>query len=302
MFQFLRDFCDQDFDVAIFGLGFESRSVSALEHFRYKISSVKVLGYHKNTDQFSYQANREIFKQYTDDIIEVCDDELPDTLDKMLFDFSSKPVHILIDITVMSRHRLATTLCKCFEHLKKDSTVSIVYSLSNFIPPPDTVTPVRKVCEINNTLRGSLGDLGRPTSLVIGLGYEKGKALGISHYLDSWRDYLLVPTSPIKEFEDHVLANNHDLIVQTPKERVLSYYVDNPYRTYLDLRSLTLSLKGSSRPILVPLGPKILAAICVLIGLEFTPEIAVWRVSSEYEETPIDRSFSGHQYKFSFRL
>ena len=76
MFQFLRDFCDQDFDVAIFGLGFESRSVSALEHFRYKISSVKVLGYHKNTDQFSYQANREIFKQYTDDIIEVCDDEL----------------------------------------------------------------------------------------------------------------------------------------------------------------------------------------------------------------------------------
>lgn len=299
----LKEIYDSDFDIAICGLGFESRAISAYIASSENIKRLIVLGYDENTDCFSYQSNKNFFGKNTDHIFEIGDKDVADSLKLALQEeqFDS-PKNILVDITVMSRHRLAMVLGRLMDILSAGSKLTVTYTLSTFIDPPEDSTPVKKVCEIAEGFEGVLGDLSLPTSVIIGLGYEKGKALGISNYLDSWRDYIFLPRSPILEFEKYVRENNNDLIESIPQEQILTYNVSSPYSTYLDLKSLVLSLRDFSRPLLIPLGPKILSALCVILSKELTPNVPVWRVSSEYKEAPVDRPSSGNEIKFTLQL
>lgn len=299
----LKDICVSEFDIAICGLGFESRAISAYRTSSERIHKLIVLGYEDNTEYFSYQSNKKVFGENTDKIFEIGDSAVLESLDKSLEDEDfNNAKHILLDITVMSRHRLAIVLGRLIDILSPDSKLTITYTLSRFIEPPAGSTPVKKVCEIAEGFEGELGDLSLPTSVIIGIGYEEGKALGICNYLDSWRDYIFIPKSPIHDFEVSVRKNNHDLIESTPAEQLLTYNVSSPYSTYLDLKSLVLSLSEYSRPLLIPLGPKILSALCVILSKELTPRIPVWRVSSEYMEVPVERHSSGNEIKFTLQL
>ena len=299
----LKNIHESHYDFAICGLGFESRSVTAYNTSSGKIKSLIVLGYDENTEYFAYQENKKLFKTKTDRIFEISDKDVITTLLLALQKENlNERKNILIDITVMSRHRLATVMSLLIDKLIPDSTITIAYSLSEFIKSPEGITPVRKVCEIAEGFDGILGDLSLPTSVIIGLGYEQGKALGISNYLDSWRDYLFIPQSAIPEFEKEVRQNNNDLIESIASERVLDYNVNSPYSTYLDLKSLVLSLSDTSRPLLMPLGPKILAALCVVLSKDLGSSVPVWRVSSEYTEEPVDRPPSGNDIGFTIQL
>lgn len=299
----LKDIYDTEFDIAICGLGFESRAISAYVTAQETIKKLIVLGYDENTSYFSYQSNKKRFEKDSNLIFEVGDNEILDSLNEALseenFDVAK---NVLVDITVMSRHRLATILGRLIDTLSSGSKLTITYTLSTFIDPPNDATPVKKVCEIAEGFEGVLGDLSFPASVIIGLGYEKGKALGISNYLDSWKDYLFVPKSPISEFEKYVRENNTDLIESIPKEQIITYNVCSPYSTYLELKSLVLTLCDFSRPLLIPLGPKILSALCIILNKELNQSIPVWRVSSEYMEAPVDRPSSGHEIKFTLQL
>ncbi|VUD64554.1 hypothetical protein TDB9533_03344 [Thalassocella blandensis] len=296
----IKDIYLGSFDCTICGLGFESRSTFAFDKLSKRISNLLVLGYKENTDCFSYQSNKQMFEQRTENIYEIEDEHVVEALTHSISTELFKATNnFLLDITVMSRHRLATVISFLLHRISKGSTLTITYSLSKFIQPPYGITPVKKVCEIADGFSGTLGDLSLPTSIVIGLGYEKGKALGISNYLDSWRDYVLVPESPISEFEEMVRENNRDLLDSIPPQRVLSYSVSSPYSTYVDLKSLVMSLKEYSRPLLIPLGPKILSALCVILSKEFDLTVPVWRVSSQYLEEPIDRPASGLDITFT---
>ena len=83
---------------------------------------------------------------------------------------------------------------------------------------------------------------------------------------------------------------------------VYEYQVNDPVSTYLDLRTIINSIAHTSRCLLVPLGPKILSAICVVLSFEREGRLPVWRVSSEHTEEPIDRKSSGVVIDFSLKV
>jgi len=299
----LKEFQSERFDVAIYGLGFESRSVTAYRKYCEFSKKNIILGYHVNTDKFAYQSNLQEFRHSNSIIYEPGDSEVVGIL---LGEFESYcnegPVKVLIDITVMSRHRLALALCLLIDKLPKGSIVSVVYSLSKFVKPPVDTTPIKKVCEIVPDLSGTLGDLSLPTAVVIGLGYERNKALGVSNLLDAGFTYIFIPESPIEEFKGAVIENNKELLSTTSSDNVFYYDVRSPYTTYLALRSLILTIREHSRPLLVPLGPKILSSLSVILGKELHPELPVWRVSSDHTEVPVDRPSSGYEISYSIEL
>ena len=178
----LKDNPSLDYDLSICGLGFESRAIASYDKAQEHIKDLIVLGYKKNTSKFSYQDNKLFFEDKTDYIFEVEDDEVISVLDIQLNELGfDKPLNVLLDITVMSRHRLATILSLLIDKLKENSSLSVTYTLSKFIDPPSGTTPVKKVCEISEGFEGVIGDLSLPTSVIIGLGYEKGKALSLIH-------------------------------------------------------------------------------------------------------------------------
>lgn len=299
----LKNFGGGIFDFALFGLGFESRAVSAFDKYKEDCSKILAIGYDVHTDKFSYKQNKKIYSDSGAKLFEFGDESVIEKVGKFLSnEKNDSPIKVLLDITVMSRHRLACFICYLMDLLPEESTLSIVYSLSQYIPPPEGDTPIRRVCEISSQLGGSLGDLTLPTSVVFGLGYEKSKALGVSNYLDPGFVYTFIPKSPIPKFEDDVIKNNDDLLNLVSRDNIFYYDVCSPYSTYLSLKSLIQSLKKVSRPLLVPLGPKILAALSVFLGKEMHPYLPIWRVSSEHEEIPVDRPASGVEVKFTIQL
>lgn len=294
----LKESIENGFDLAIWGLGFESRAISAFEQVSSDSSHNVVFGYTSNTNVLHYQANKSVYESHGCNIYE-CEDQ--DIIGHLRDEFESNdyaaPIKVYIEISVMSRHRLASIMTYLLTHLSKDSSLTVSYSLSSYVKPPEEPTPIRTLGEICSDLCGELGDLNLPTAVIFGLGYEKSKALGVSNYLDSSIVFALIPESPNTEFEDSVRLNNHDFLEILPDDHISTYKVMSPYATYVDLKSLILSLIDESRPLLIPLGPKILSALSVIIGIELG--IPVWRVSSDHLEVPTERPCSGNRVVFT---
>jgi hypothetical protein len=298
-----KEAISNNFELGIFGLGYESRSVSAFEKYKSLIDNNIAVGYDTHTNCLHYQSNKTQFGVGCEDVFEGNNTKVFSKVHEFINtkDYIT-PINCLIDITVMSRHRLATLICFLIDNLPLRSTITIVYSLSSFVEPPEGVSPIRVVGEITEQLSGNLGNLSLPSSLVIGLGYEKDKALGVYNYLDSTYTFLFVPKSSEERFEAEVMKNNDSLFRSTPKSNIFYYDVSAPYSTYLDLKSLILDISDFSRPLLIPLGPKILSALSVIIGKELHPELPVWRASSEYNEVPTERPSSGTEISFTIDI
>ena len=189
----------------------------------------------------------------------------------------------------MTRHRLALILNFLIKNLKSGTNITICYIASKYVCPPNGMQPVKKVGPLIEDLSGGLGNLSYSTSAIFGLGYEQSKALGIYNYLEPDNAFSFIPKSLNIEFEDDVKTNNSSLLNSIPSEQTFYYNVYSPYDIYVDLKSLVISLSETSRVIIVPLGPKILSAVSLIIGIELYPDISVWRVSSLHSEEPVDR-------------
>lgn len=284
----------ENFDLGIFGLGYESRAISVFSQSNYKCAKNIVIGYSQHTRELSYQYNKEAYLTHSLEIIEGDDSKIiKEVINYFDENIKDAPVNILLDITVMSRHRLSTIIVLLLDKLPKSSTLTIAYEVSKFVEAPTELSPIHKVGEITEALSGCLGDLSYPTSLIVGLGYEKGKAIGICNYIDAEYSFLFIPKGIDQRFEDAVIKHNHGLINSIPNDHIFYYNVCEPCKIYFELREIVLSIMEFSRPLLIPLGPKIFSAIATIIGKELYPTLPVWRVSSEHTEEPTERPSSG---------
>ena len=126
---------------------------------------------------------------------------------------------------------------------------------------------------------GWSGDPGRPLGLAMGLGYEPGKAVGGSAYLEPKQAWLFIPTGLDRKYDRAVeKANRHLLEAREPKWSI-EYSVTRPIETLAVLDGLAYGQLQEGRVILLPFGPKVFALCCLLVACVHYPEVAVWRVS-----------------------
>ena len=169
--------------------------------------------------------------------------------------------------------------------------LAIGYSLSRYIPPPQkwarSVTPVAPV----HASFAGWGDPFMPIHVVVGLGYEAGKAFGAVQYLEPSHCTPLMPISPEERFLVSVEEQNRDFLKRHPHP--LRYEVMQPARTYLSLMSVLSGILRDHRAILLPFGPKILFTLSLLAGLVH-PQVSVWYVEGEDNQQSDEGSPSGH--------
>jgi hypothetical protein len=83
----------------------------------------------------------------------------------------------------------------------------------------------------------------------------------------------------------------------------ISYNVLAPPQVFIGLKEQLLSLRDTSKIIVVPLGPKIFASMCIILGYLYAPDLAVWRISSVVDwanaEREPDGSVTGFQLKIA---
>jgi len=141
-----------------------------------------------------------------------------------------------------------------------------------------------------------------PTALILGLGYEAVRAMGLRDYVDPKATFAFF-TNPGLEpiFTQTVMKNNRAIISTLAKDSKFPYPMADLNYTSALLANLTRSLKDQFRVIIAPLGPKPFCLLSLLLSAE-TRYVDVWRVSGAEHSVAEERAPFGRLliYKVSY--
>lgn len=255
-------------DVAIVGAGDKRRHRFFLRQFE-KLPGVTVL---RCPAQASREDAANLFQAF---VTAVGEQPRPD----------ARPVRVFVDVSCLSRPAIAqvfAALPRLAQHQPIELRVG--YSLAVYAPSPAVwATPNRTICPVHPAFSGWTSEgASAPLDVVVGLGYEKGKALGAVEYLEPRHRWICVPTSPEEAYLAEVEKHNKNLI-DNSGDRVAHYQVLSPVETYFSLRSLVEGMARGARPVLLPFGPKLFFAVNLLVALT-VEEAAVWHVRGESDD------------------
>lgn len=280
------------FDLAICASGYERRASHAACQLRnVRIRRKSVFGF-LDRRVLSRQSNDRVFKQLGYKSNEV-DGHDPGPLTELFLEVvrtAGSPLRVLVDYSCMTRVWYAS-LIQTLRNLDVNRNIELyfVYSPSSYAEPqpPGTnrfIGPISGFCQLELP--------HRETALILGLGYEKERAIGLVDYVEPKETYAFY-TDPALEpqFVRTVVKNNHDLLLDLNRAGpgyVIRHPLANLTRTNALLAALCSRLSDSYRVILAPLGVKPFSLACLLMSIRFRG-VDVWRVSAGSQGPPIDR-------------
>lgn len=293
------------FDIRLFVCGYESRSPFVSQQHADNSGSTIVLDYEcKNVIQ--YNINHDYFSSIIDakfiGVNELMVATLKVKLAEIISKLKDKEVTVLFDVSSCSRSVMARVLLVLNDVLVQPSKVTCVYALSAFSMPPNGELPSHISEPVVGDLSGWSDDLAKAPCAVIGLGFEPGRAIGCMDYLEIPEVRLFMPVGVDGRFADAVRAANAVLIDEAGSSNVLPYDVLDPSSTYQKLESLVHGLLAQYRPVLIPLGPKMLAALSIILAIKLHPRVCVWRTSAGSGEEVEDKVASGEISVFTTTL
>lgn len=290
----LSDVSKVEFDLIVGASGYESRATfipSELQNLGVAATRKVALTFPDRVT-LSRPANDAQFAQlgYT---ITPADGNSPAVIQAVLRDTLSevgrRTWNILIDYTSMTRVWYAGVL-----DLLRSSPIGcdelnvyFTYAPSEFSAPVESA-PNAHVEPIPGFAGLALPD--RQTALIIGLGYERDRAIGLTEYVEPAEIFAFYADPPLDQrFLDAVLENNSDFLARLGEERTFTYPLDDLRVTAAKLSSLCGILTESGyRVILAPLGPKPFAFLCFLLAAQYR-QLDVWRVSTGTGGATYDR-------------
>jgi hypothetical protein len=207
---------------------------------------------------------------------------------------SDGDVTVGIDVSSMSRFRIATL----FEVLLEErSHVRIIadflYAPAEFKEPIEFDTQMEVARPVTDTFAGWSTRPELPTAAVLGLGYEQDKAIGVIEYIEPTRLWAFRPIGDDERYQAAMDGANESLWDILPKDDAIEYTVSQPYECVVTLESLIFGSFNLGRPVLIPFGPKIFCVCCLAVASIHYPRVAVWRVSSDQSDEPIDQRAAG---------
>lgn len=200
----------------------------------------------------------------------------------------------LIDISSMSRYRIAALVWALASCAREENLwVDFLYSFAKYNRPPRNTGPITNIGPILSDFAGWFEEPSSTCSAIIGLGYDLGKSVGTIEYIEPGEIWAMNPIGKDKRYEKSVLKANKLFLDVLEEYRIIDYEVFRPFETYSRLESLVSGAMGSSRPVIIPFGPKIFTLCSLLVAINKYPKISVWRVSSGKYEPVANRVPSG---------
>lgn len=203
---------------------------------------------------------------------------------------------LLIDISSMSRYRLATFIDVLARHFDEQAfVVDFVYTLASYDPPVTSLAPNSHVGPVlQSNFTGAWDEPDRAVSAIVGLGYEPDKALGAVEYLEAADVWTFNPQSKEEAYTEALRMANASLLEDVLKEHQFTYLVQNPLDCFLTLEAVVGGVMRGRNAVLLPFGPKLFALCCILVGC--IHPVAIWRVSAQGGEPAINRKSSNRVY------
>lgn len=186
---------------------------------------------------------------------------------------------LVLDISCMPREYMAEILALISAIKVKEIELITLYALATFSPPSNESVINEAIEPVHQRFAGWSTPDSRPTSLILGLGYEPDRAEGASEFFEPSDQWVFVPRSPVTEFFDEVYLNNKALLLEVGNRHVIEYDVLDPSLTFAQLEMVVGLLLDKTNPVLLPFGPKIFFFLCLIQCLQH-PKIGVWHFSN----------------------
>lgn len=213
-----------------------------------------------------------------------------------------EPSLVVLDVSSFDRGRMAEVIVSAIAAVVPGSIVRLCYSPSTYVPPPTEFEPIESFAPVARELAGWTRHPEWPCDLLIGLGYERERAMGVLELVEAGMTWAFVAHSKEARFaEDTIRANRLFLDVLGPHQ-VVPYQLEDPVAAVNSIESLVRASLVGGRPLLVPLGPKLFAALSIVVALRWFPEISVWRMSAGVHHTPVDCAAAGPVIACDFRV
>ncbi|HEY3638390.1 MAG TPA: hypothetical protein VGK90_09575 [Rhizomicrobium sp.] len=285
------------FDLLIAAVGFEARSSYLARRLRsrykfglaFAFAERRCLNFQANLDWYAGEG-------FT---IENFSDELPgfEFIRSAVITINSANVvsdivRIVVDVSSMSRPMIAKIIT-WISSLPWEVEVTFAYCPSAYVDLGDQIYTMSYVGPVTPNFAGWTDDTRRRLVAIVGLGGERGLALGAIEYLEATDVWVLIPTGIDKRYDAAAESANAELLARIGHSRIIAYNPLDGFGCFCTVESLVYGLLKADRPILIPFGPKIMTAASLLAAQIFRPNAPVWRVSSEQSGEPVDREATG---------
>jgi hypothetical protein len=300
--------CGRYYRALLCSVGYESRSRAIAEHLHPSVEEITGVEFLHGHNKI-YEDNRRVFDRLGADVRRMGDQDFVSWVRGWLGRFADHDdVTIAVDVSSMSRPRIAGAVMAIAELPQTATmTVDFLYAPARYEPAPESVPDATEALDpVIPAFAGAPADPGEPLVLIFGLGYEPERAASA---VDEFAPQRAVPFFPIgsdpRFVEDIEKASSGVLALPDVGDPVC-YAVNDPFRTFCDLEIIVEAIQSDGRlspsrehderrkrPLLLPLGPKIFAATCMLVANCVDPPVPVWRVSSGIFEDPDDREADG---------
>ena len=198
-------------------------------------------------------------------------------------------VDVRVDLSSMRR----STVAALVELLSGSpgTAAQFVYAPARYDPAGWTKSSESMVLTagpISPYFAGALRQSSLPLGLVVGLGLEPHRVLGVAELLEPSQIWAFMAESDDPEMNTAV-REVHRSIVGDRNTRLQSYDLRSPADTYSALESLVFAASQEYRLVLAPSGPKIFALMCLLAAApRVSVRPAVWRVGSRLTVEPAE--------------
>ena len=297
----LKDLLNQDFDLIIASCGYESRCTFLSQRINAsKIRRKIVLAFIEQDDCLNRPINNQIFTQLGFEFIPVSkssSQQINQILKKVCSESNGKEMNILVDYSSMPKLWYETIISFfseeefSFEHLK----VWFSYTPSEYSKPQNNINKY-----FDEGFPSKLPN--KPKALILGLGYEKGRAEELSQKLKAQVTYSFYSDPAVDpRFMMELLDNNKDLLKKLDPGKVITYPIFDLNYINTSLTQLCVDLRLTHQIVLAPIGPKPFTLMCFLLNARY-PDIKIWRFSSESSKSIYDNKPHGELliYKVHF--
>lgn len=290
-------------DLLIGCVGYENRSIEVLRKLKNaKFEGTSIMFDYRSGDLFSYSRNRD--DPLVDRTMLIDDFQEFETQIESHLEAEGK-ISILLDVTSLDREKIAFLLQSFFRNRNYIQDITICYFPQTFVEPSQSLDIVRSFGPVIPALIGETSFSRDSLALIIGAGFEYGRAVGAIDLLEPDRIYCMTPVGTDPRFEDAIEKNNLEFSFLDDDELLLKYDLRRPESLYHEIRRIVEFEIHERNVLILPLGPKLFAAIAILVAFILHPSVMVWRHSTVSTDAPgstSDAHASGVEVRFAFRF
>lgn len=288
-----EDLKNQNFDLFIAACGYETRSIFLPQRLASHQAKRKVaIAFTEHCGDLSRPFNDKVLTQLG---FEFCDtsmlstEEINRILSDLCISHKKEELNILVDYSSMPKLWYNAIINYFLELESEHKNVHICFSYT-----PSEYTKATK--NISNKFLDSAipaSSSSKPKALVIGLGYEKGRAEELANKLKADVTYSFYSDPAVDpRFVAELIDNNKSVLNNLESARIIKYPIYDLNFINTALTNLCVDLRLTHQIVLAPLGPKPFTLMCFLINARY-PDTKIWRITSGLPKEVADRKPNG---------